>query len=358
MESVKTITLAVSFLTIALIIITGYTTTQNKEKLVSLSGDWRIALGDNMKFASPDYDDADWEKIYVPSSWQREGFRNYHGYAWYRRTFKLNFDGKAPVYLELGRVDDVDEVYVNGHLIGRTGGFPPNYFTAYNYPRKYFVPTEHLNLHGRNVIAVRVYDEGGEGGIVGSAASIGLYSYPNFSDNSVNLFGLWNFHLGDDTAWASPEFKDDDWEKILVPATWESQGFADYDGYAWYRRTIRLPEKLNPRDMLLLIGKIDDVDQVYVNGKLIGGTGRIEKRWASDQEWRKFRTYEIPDGLLRPGKENVIAVRVYDQVGNGGIYEGPVTLLPQSEYKEFWRNYRANRSTGENFVDWLSSYFD
>ncbi len=331
---------------------------QEKEKLVNLSGDWLFSLGDNMKFAKPEYDDSDWEKIYVPSNWQREGFRNYHGYAWYRRTFKADFSGKDPIYLELGKVDDVDEVYVNGHFIGRTGGFPPEYFTAYSYPRKYHVPAEYLNLRGKNVIAVRVYDEVGEGGIMGSSSAIGLYSYPNYSDNSVNLFGQWKFHLGDDAGWASPTLNDDDWEKILVPATWESQGFTNYDGFAWYRKSVRLPASFNTRDLILLIGKIDDLDQVYVNGRLVGGTGKIEKKWATDEEWRKFRTYDIPDGLLQAGKYNVIAVRVYDERGNGGIYEGPVTLLPEKEYKEFWRKYRMNRSSSENFFNWLSEYFD
>lgn len=348
----------ISLLILVLVALAGQVTAQEKQKLVNLSGDWLFSLGDNMKFAKPEYNDSDWEKIYVPSNWQREGFRNYHGYAWYRRTFRADFSGKDPIYLELGKVDDVDEVYVNGHFIGRTGGFPPDYFTAYSYPRKYHIPAEYLNPQGKNVIAVRVYDEGGEGGLMGSSSAIGIFSYPNYSDNSVNLFGQWRFHLGDDPAWASPSFSDESWEKILVPATWESQGFANYDGFAWYRKSVRLPGNFNTRDLILLIGKIDDLDQVFVNGKLVGGTGRIEKKWTTDEDWRKFRTYEIPDGLLQAGKINVIAVRVYDETGNGGIYEGPVTLLPQAEYKGFWRDYRMNRSASENFLDWLSTYFD
>jgi hypothetical protein len=55
----------------------------------------------------------------------------------------------------------------------------------------------------------------------------------------------------------------------------------------------------------------------------------------------------------------VIAVRVYDQEGAGGIYDGPITLLPQNEYKEFWRSYRSN-SYGQSgsFMEWLSYYLD
>ena len=110
--------------------------------------------------------------------------------------------------------------------------------------------------------------------------------------------------------------------------------------------------------MLIVMGKIDDMDEVYINGKLVGSTGRIERRWTSGNEYDRYRTYTVPDGLLHPGKFNVIAVRVYDQEGVGGIYEGPITLLPENEYKEFWKSYRDNTYNGNSFMSWLSYYLD
>lgn len=331
---------------------------QNKEKITSLSGDWRFNLGDNMKYARPEFDDSDWEKIYVPANWHREGFRNYHGYAWYRKRVSIDATNRDDLYIDLGKIDDVDEVYVNGHFIGRTGGFPPEYFTAYNYPRRYHLPQEYLNKNGKNLIAVRVFDEGGEGGILGLSSTIGVFRYPNYSDNSFNLFGKWKFHLGDDTQWADESLNDGDWEDIIVPATWESQGFTNYNGFAWYRKSFKLPDNFKTSDILLLLGKIDDMDEVFVNGKRIGGTGKINRKYSSDNDWQKYRTYTLPDGLLKPGRYNVIAVRVYDQEGAGGIYEGPITLLPQNEYKLFWKNFRQNSYSGDNFFSWLSQYFE
>jgi hypothetical protein len=328
---------------------------QEKERRVNLAGDWHFALGDNMKFARPEFDDSDWEEIYVPSEWQREGFRNYHGYAWYRKKVTIDVESKDALYLELGKIDDVDEVYFNGHFIGRTGGFPPDYFTAYNYNRRYHIPSEIINKGGKNVIAVRVYDEGGEGGIMGSG--VGIYNYINFSDNSVHLFGKWKFRMSDNPKWGAENMDDSDWEDIIVPASWESQGFEHYDGFAWYRKTFPLPANFKTEDLLILMGKIDDMDQVYINGKLVGQTGNMDRRWAHNDEYSRFRTYAVPPDLLHAGKDNVIAVRVYDQEGVGGIYEGPVTLLPQKEYKQFWRSYRMN-SGGDNFFNWLSYYFE
>jgi hypothetical protein len=325
----------------------------SRDKLVGLSGDWRFILGDNMKFAKPEFNDSEWEKIYVPSAWQDEGFRHYQGYAWYRRTFEIAFNAKDILYLELGRIDDVDAVYINGHFIGSTGGFPPNYYTAFNYERKYFIPQEHLNRNGKNIIAVRVYDEGGAGGIVSSPN--GIYRYSNYSENSINLFGKWKFHLFDNTEWAKENIDESDWEDIIVPSNWESQGFGEYDGFAWYRKTFKLSENFKTDDLMLLLGKIDDMDEVFINGKLIGGTGRIDRKWGGNDEYAKYRTYAVPEDVLKPGKNNVIAVRVYDQVGAGGIYEGPITLLPRSEYRQYWKKYRDDNF---DLGRWLTYFLD
>lgn len=323
----------------------------NGTRKVNLRGTWKFILGDNMKYAQPGHNDADWEKIYVPSSWQEEGFRRYYGYAWYRTRFTIEFNNKEALYLELGRIDDADEVFINGHRVGGMGGFPPDYFTAHNVPRTYAIPSEYLLKGKENVIAVRVYDQGGEGGILGR--EVGIFSYDVPFDTGVQLMGNWKFKLSDDVRWAREDCNDADWENIVVPATWESQGFPAYDGYAWYRKRFTLPADYRTADLAVLLGKIDDMDEVYINGKRIGGTGDIERRWARDEEWQKPRTYFIPDQLLKPGKENVIAVRVYDQGGNGGIFEGPAVILPVSQYKEFWRKYSSDRYHPLDFSTWF-----
>jgi hypothetical protein len=324
-----------------------------REKRMSLNGTWRFILGDNMKFARPEYNDADWEKIFVPSTWQDEGFYHYNGYAWYRKTIELNFESKDVLYLELGRIDDVDEVYFNGHLIGSTGRFPPDYYTACTVARRYLIPAEHIKKNGKNVIAVRVYDGGGIGGIIGTTT--GIYNYNNYTENSFALLGNWKFHLSDDERWSEENFDDSAWESISVPSTWEAQGFNTYDGFAWYRKTFKLPAGFQEKDLVLIMGQIDDLDEVFINGKYVGGTGNIKRKQVSDEEWTRYRTYSIPDGLLKGGKNNVVAVRVYDQGGAGGIYDGPLTILPRSEYKAFWKKYR-----GDSFgiSDWFSYYFD
>ncbi len=54
----------------------------------------------------------------------------------------------------------------------------------------------------------------------------------------------WKFKLGDDRSWSDPGLDDSNWRAIRPGAAWEKQGFADYDGYAWYRLHVRMPEGL------------------------------------------------------------------------------------------------------------------
>jgi sialate O-acetylesterase len=320
------------------------------DRKVNLRGTWKFALGDNVNFAKPTYDDSRWEEMYVPASWHEEGFREYRGYAWYRYKFEITFTANEPLFIELGRIDDVDEVYINGHLVGSTGGFPPGYYTAYNVNRSYLIPTEFLAQGKSNVIAVRVFDEGGEGGILGKYP--GIYSYGDVYANGFTLMGNWKFSLSDDEEWSKEAFDDSKWENIAVPSSWEAQGFRDYDGFAWYRKKFTLPKDFTTQDMVVLLGRIDDMDEVYINGTLVGSTGNINRKWAYNNECNVSRTYFIPDGVLRAGTANTIAVRVYDQEGRGGIYEGPVTIIKRSEYKAFWKKYREEDFSWWSLLGW------
>lgn len=150
----------------------------------------------------------------------------------------------------------------------------------------------------------------------------------------VDLSTGWRFRLGDDPAWAEPDFADTIWSEPVIGETWETQGFADYDGHAWYRVHFHLPaslrEKAKVKDGLrLLLGTIDDCDMTYLNGQLIGQTGQFiyEPEYAS--AWDKPRRYAIPADhpALRWDADNVLAVRVYDGGGPGGIFgPGPRNL--------------------------------
>ena len=314
------------------------------DKVIDLSGQWKFSIGDDIQWSKVDYDDSGWEMIKVPSSWENQGFHGYNGYAWYRKSFLFPQGvSNSNIYLHLGYVDDVNEIYFNGQLIGVSGGFPPYYQTAYNAYRKYFVPSELINKTGENIIAVRVFDAELDGGII--SGDIGFYKTKEEICPDINLTGLWKFATGDNPEWKEKDFDQSNWSTIFVPAHWEVQGYRDYDGFAWYRKTFTINAELAKEKLILLLGKIDDIDQTFINGKFIGSTGiwkenEIPTNFNQNNEYLELRTYFIPGGLLNSNGENVIAVRVYDGFIDGGIYEGSIGLVTQKNYREYWQNKR------------------
>lgn len=307
------------------------------ERVINLTGKWKFNIGDKAAWAGTSVNDEGWEEIYVPSKWEDEGFNGYNGFAWYRKKFngaELRQKGQG-VNLFLGYIDDVDEVYVNGRKIGGSGSFPPKYHTSYDAFRNYYIDPSIINFNGMNVIAVRVYDAGIEGGIV--SGDIGIYVNKSESGLTMNFRGLWEFRLGtgkyvrsgdqDLKMIAQSIGSSEGWVEVPVPSYWENQGFPHHDGSAWYRKKFILPKQLADEDIVLLLGKIDDSDKTYLNGKLVGST--IDRH---DQ----LRIYFLKPGDVKAG-ENVLYIYVDDPQGLGGIYEGPVGLMRQSEFTRFMR---------------------
>jgi sialate O-acetylesterase len=315
------------------------------QRVTNLEGRWKFSIGEREEWLDYNFNDNDWEEVYVPEPWEEQGFHGYNGYGTYRKQFSLDKSQEGlMLYLGLGFIDDVDEVFVNGHKIGSSGSFPPRYETAYNANRVYYMPEEILHYNGKNVVVVVVYDAQQRGGIVDG--DIGIYTTKFGMKVDISLQGTWQFHTRDNMDWAQKDYDDAGWDKVFVPGKWEDQQYRDYDGYAWYRRTFKYSAGLGDY-FVLLLGKIDDIDQVFINGHLIGGTGNLVsgESWHVDtgSEFNAFRGYYVPKGLIKPNQENVIAVRVYDSGGGGGIYEGPVGLITQDHYIDFWRKKKDSQ---------------
>ena len=314
--------------------------------LQSLKGQWSFSIGISDEWTSPKYDDSNWEVIKVPSSWEDQGFNGYNGYAFYRKKFTIPsvYKGRM-LYLYMGYIDDVDVVFLNGHKIGSSGEFPPHYVTAYNAERVYYIPEQYINFDGPNLIAVKVYDTEQAGGIV--SGEIGLYGGKTDLKMDVNLQTGWKFKTGDDLKRKDPACDDSQWDELLVPGKWEDQGYRDYDGFGWYRKSFIYQGSTEDDRLVIVLGKIDDYDQVYINGTLVGSTGSFPSAMKDQpntgQEYNAFRGYYLPAGLIKKGQKNVVAIRVLDTGGVGGIYEGPVGILTQTKYIEYWRSIKQSR---------------
>lgn len=105
------------------------------------------------------------------------------------------------------------------------------------------------------------------------------------------------------------KFDDSGWKTVQSPMLWEKQGYVALDGVAWYRKSFELTKEQASSNMQLSLAKIDDIDTCWVNGVKVGDSGKsyLERR------------YKVPASVLKEGK-NVVAVKITDTGGYGGIY--------------------------------------
>ena len=129
----------------------------------------------------------------------------------------------------------------------------------------------------------------------------------------------WKFRLDPDAVgllrnWQMGGHDDTDWQGIPIGISWEEALGRPYDGVAWYRVSISVPERLRGTPVRLYFGGVDGRTTVYLNGELLG----------ENTEWDKDFEFDI-SAQLRYGRNNVIAVRVHDLANAGGIYR-PVLI--------------------------------
>lgn len=149
-------------------------TDPDKIEIQELDNAWLFApdpqnTGMDSNWYAADFDDAKWAKIRSDNGngWEAQGFKDHHGWGWYRQTLELKDkilgkDGLKMVFLA---VDEEAEVFINGqrafdHTVASTG-LPVE--TLWTTPFM-FDPKPFLKA-GKNTIAVRVHDTVGQAGI-------------------------------------------------------------------------------------------------------------------------------------------------------------------------------------------------
>ncbi|HTI70648.1 MAG TPA: sensor histidine kinase [Candidatus Limnocylindria bacterium] len=138
------------------------------------------------------------------------------------------------------------------------------------------------------------------------------------------------FHSGDDLGWKSPEYEDRSWE-ILPPKLGDWLPMPRGERFGWYR--IHFRADALPMGMVAVsVGYVGTVSEIYLNGELIGGEG----------VWDPVRVppprtvhagYVLAERLRKgPNATNILAVRVRQQIGRGGLLGGPTGLYPLAEF--------------------------
>ena len=142
-------------------------------------------------WAAPGFNDKSWMTMKVPGLFSQNGLEKFDGLVWFRHTVDIpsSMAGKA-LTLRLGSVDDIDVTYFNGVRIGQTEGWAKE--------RVYQIPAR-LVKAGRNVIAVRNLDTGGDGGLYGKTEQFRLTAEgqkgAGQGTQEINLSGEWRYKV-------------------------------------------------------------------------------------------------------------------------------------------------------------------
>ena len=166
---------------------------------------------------------------------------------------------------------------------------------------------------------------------VGAADTIALWkSIARLDRAKTSLLPLsneWRFKpdpqdVGAKEEWFAPGLDDSDWALIRgdKECGWEKQGFEGYTGVGWYRQKLTvLADMANAPCVGLYFSAVDEEAEVYINGKrafdhTTAATGRSAKKLLD----APFSLDAKP--FIKPGQDNVIAVRVISNDGRGGVW--------------------------------------
>lgn len=151
-----------------------------------IDNQWQFSTGDSLCWKDLNYNSTNWKTIKSGRPWEEQGYADYDGFAWYRKSVFISKELKKEVIkqggiiLNLGTIDDADQTYFNGKLLGETGKLPPNYSGAYDKKRKWIINSTNILWDQKNLISVRVFDAGGNGGITGQDVFLKVKSQEDF----------------------------------------------------------------------------------------------------------------------------------------------------------------------------------
>ncbi|NOX65209.1 MAG: 9-O-acetylesterase [Chlorobi bacterium] len=113
------------------------------------------------------------------------------------------------------------------------------------------------------------------------------------------------------------DYNTDNWKLMKLPTTWEKTGL-EYDGVIWFSKDVNIQRSWKGEDLILSLGRINDCDYTWFNGKKVGSNTDVEVK----------RVYKIPASLVKSGK-NRIMIKVLDVGYSGGLY-GPAEQMKLS----------------------------
>ena len=78
---------------------------------------------------------------------------------------------------------------------------------------------------------------------------------------------------GEKALWAVPEYDDSSWGTIRLPEKIQTL-WPSTNGVFWFRKEVEIPKDWAGKDLTLSLGPVDDFDETYFGGELVGRIAR------------------------------------------------------------------------------------
>lgn len=257
-------------------------------------------------WAVASYDDSGWTALPQPMLVDKVGCGNFDGIIWYRKTVDIPEAWSGyPVTLTLGAIDDFDVTYFNGEQVGHLENCPTI--------RRYTVPASMVK-GGRAVIAVRVVDVGGAGGLRAKPENISMCC----GKDTVALDGEWRMRLGADLLKLPPlpvnPVGNPFMPTVLFNAMIKPLVPFAMKGVVWYQGENNTPHAFRYRELLPLL--INDWRGQWGRQMpfLIVQLANYMKRQPqpSESEWAELREAQLKTALSMDGTGLAVTIDVGD----------------------------------------------
>ncbi len=163
----------------------------------------------------------------------------------------------------------------------------------------------------------------------------------------IDLTDNWHFspdekNSGISEKWHTVDFDDSQWNILKAGDKWENQGYRELDSIGWYRKSVDVPTTWKGQKIWLKFEAVNDAYELFINGESVSVFGQANISVASRPTFTEISTN------LNFGKSNLIAIRVIDWGGSGGLWRSPVILTTdEKDVSNFFKPMDQTRYTPE-----------
>jgi len=343
------------------------------DNMTPLPVEWQVIfdpdkIGEKSGYASKDFDhskwsliriDDVWEKQPVGKEWEAKHGKGYNGDAWYRLSFEVPAEhaDKRKILL-FGAVDEACDIWMNGKKV-LTRPYPFNGNTN-SWQEAFEVDfSDAASADGKNVVAVKVINNSGDGGIWKGAF---LKFEPKLLDNSKNIvlngnfenaLTNWDTHVGKGLVSASLDGKNVYSGKNSAKLSVEKLEKENPIGGKWqsWGRIIQKLSNLKVGQQYILQAMVrtsndfDGVIGVWVRSNMQApglNAGNINLEWQkTGDKWQRL------EGDFTPAnKEGALYLNI--MANSGSAYFDDVVILPAEKQS----NLLSNGSFENKLTDW------